>query len=1064
MTAVHPTTLGPYHIAEVLGEGAMGVVYKAVDPRIDRVVALKTLRLPLHVGTGDGGQRLRARFRQEAVAAGRLSHPGIVQLYEFDEHDGVAFIAMEFVEGPTLAQRMERGGRLDDAEIDELMLQLLDALQHAHEQRVWHRDIKPANLIVTRDGRLKVADFGIARVDGGGVTQAGKLVGTPIYIAPEQFTGGAIDHRVDLYAAGVVMYQLLAGQSPFKGTTQELIYQAVHQLPPLPGRLPGVRRAPHYDDIVSRALAKDPAQRWASARQFADALRRRGAQQETTLLDVAGDAALAPALDDDRLPADASTFIGRQTLVADALQRLGHERLVTLVGPGGTGKTRLALQVARLMQPGLADGARWVDLSDLPPGAPIDSRLAQALDLVEPPQGDATAAFVKSLAAREQLIVLDNCEQVLAPVAGFVDALLAAAPRMRVLATSRQALGATDESPLPVPAMWVESASATRERRVGCDAVQLFAARAQALRPSFRLDGEALDAVLQICRRLDGMPLAIELAAARIKVLTPAQIAARLDDAFRLLGSGSGERLPRQQTLRALFDWSHDLLAPRERLAFARLSVFRGDFDLEAAEAVLPDDQLPADEVLDALGELADRSLLVAVEQGEVMRYRLLQTVHLYARERLGDGPARQAPQRRHARHYLQRAQAAAAGLGTRAQAQSLAAFDADAAQCEQALDGSMDVGDVDTAVPLAAAMAGVWLAKGVVRQGMPRLERLLAETLPDSPVLAQLLLRASRIAIVVLHRRAQAREWCERGLALAQRLGDAGVESWFLRGLGGVAFHARDYASAQAWFGRAVDAARRGGDRLAEAMALDNLGAVELQSGRLDAACTLIEQALAGYRAVGSVVELAKCLHNLAVAEFNRGQGERAEGLLLESLAIQQAVGDVRSETMARAQLGINRSKRGDPAGAREALLGAAACARRLDDERLLASVQEHLAGALEGLGRHAEALAAVRESLALRRRSDNPEDLAESLHTFAEVLAARQPVLAARLLGHAAALLQRHGVSMSANEVADVEQIERAVRAGLDEAVYAQERDHGAAHDIEVLLALANAAPQRQ
>jgi len=1065
VSATHPTSLGKYRITEVLGEGAMGVVYKGIDPRIGRTVALKTIRSPLLAAASDDGATNRERFLREAVAAGRLSHPGIVQLYEFDEQDGLAYIAMEFVEGRTLAQRLAAKERCDEATIDELMVQLLAALQHAHEQGVWHRDIKPANLIVNGNGRLKIADFGIARVDGGGVTQAGKVIGTPVYIAPERYTGGTVDHRVDLYAAGVVLYQLLTGEPPFKGSTRELVFQAVNQLPTPPSQVPGAARSRHYDTIVACALAKDPARRYATARLFADALLAPSSQDTTTLLDVAAAAASPelPAPADDRLPADATSFIGRQALVGQALQLLAEARLLTLAGPGGTGKTRLALQVARLAQLRCSDGARWVDLAPVPPGQPVATRIAEALELPEPPSDrDATPALVRALASRELLVVLDNCEHVLAGAADFAAALLREAPRARVLATSRQAIGVADETVLPVPAMAVAADDADRAQRIACEAVQLFAARAQALRPGFRLDGEHLDAVLQICRRLDGIPLAIELAAARVKVLAPAQIAARLADAFRLLVAHPEGQLPRQQTLRALFDWSWDLLPERERTTFARLAVFRGDFDLEAAEAVLPDDTLPAEAVLDAMDELVDRSLVVASEQGSVMRYRLLQTVALYAGERLGNGEHRRALQQRHGGHYLQRAQGAAAQLGGNAQAEAFAVYTGVGPNLLAALDAATEAGDFGLAVPLAAAMAAYWLARGIARDGMPRIERLLAAGPPDSPLLAQVLQRGGRIALVLLHRRALAREWYGRGLAIARALGDAALESSFLRGLGGVAFHARDFAAAVPWFEQALLAARTAGDPLLEAMAEDNLGAVALSEGRYDAACEQMERALALYRTAGSVVEQAKCLHNLSVAEYHRGRAARAEELLHECLAIQQAVGDLRSETMARAQIGINRARRGEHAAAAEAFRDAVACARRTDDQRLLASTLEHLAGAQTHGGDPDAAMASARESLRLRRASENAEDLAEPLHTFAELLAERNPRLAARLLGHAAALLQRHGVVPSHNERGDIDTIERAVRAQLGDAAYEEAAAEGAQHHLEMLFTLAGGTRQ--
>ena len=268
----HPERLGKYQITEVLGEGAMGVVYKGFDPDIRRTVALKTIRAAFNQGTE--GVSAAARFRNEAQAAGRLMHPGIVAVYDFGQADDVAFIAMEFVEGHTLAHYLMNKVRFTDDDIPGVMTQILDALDHAHEAGVWHRDIKPANIIMAKNGKLKVADFGIARIEDAGLTQANVMIGTPTYMAPEQFTGAKMDRRVDIYACGVLLYLLLVGKPPFTGSQEQLMFKVVHENPLLPGQIEGVERPRFYDAILARALAKDPAQRFATAAAFKEALEK----------------------------------------------------------------------------------------------------------------------------------------------------------------------------------------------------------------------------------------------------------------------------------------------------------------------------------------------------------------------------------------------------------------------------------------------------------------------------------------------------------------------------------------------------------------------------------------------------------------------------------------------------------------------------------------------------------------------------------------------------------------------------------------------------------------------
>lgn len=273
-----PSKLGKYRVSGLIGEGAMGVVYRAFDPDIHREVAIKTLRQGLRV-EGVDGSSAHDRFRNEARAAGRLQHPGIVSVFEFGHERSAAvdYIAMEYVLGHPLSRYLVRPESpatvlLSEDDVLSLVHQLLEALGHAHAQGVWHRDIKPSNLLVTRHGRLKITDFGVARLSGTGMTRVGALVGTPMYMAPEQFQGRAIDQRVDLYAAGVVLYQLLCGQAPFSGTPESLMYRVVHEMPLPPSHWPGCGHLACWDAVLMRALAKSPAQRFLNAQEFRDAL------------------------------------------------------------------------------------------------------------------------------------------------------------------------------------------------------------------------------------------------------------------------------------------------------------------------------------------------------------------------------------------------------------------------------------------------------------------------------------------------------------------------------------------------------------------------------------------------------------------------------------------------------------------------------------------------------------------------------------------------------------------------------------------------------------------------
>ena len=261
-----PERLGKYSIVEVLGKGAMGVVYKAFDPHIRRTVALKVIRKELI--DDDQSATLIARFKNEAQAAGRLTHPAIVAVYEYGEDETVAYIAMEYVQGKGLREYFQRGTRFGLGDVVSIMTQLLEALEYAHEQGVIHRDIKPANIIIMSNGKLKVADFGIAHLDSSKLTHVGAIMGTPGYMAPEQYGSAAVDQRADLFAAGVVLYQLLTGAKPFTGTTETIAYKSCYEAHRNPSEVAPELASTRFDAVVGRALAKKPEERYRSAPQF----------------------------------------------------------------------------------------------------------------------------------------------------------------------------------------------------------------------------------------------------------------------------------------------------------------------------------------------------------------------------------------------------------------------------------------------------------------------------------------------------------------------------------------------------------------------------------------------------------------------------------------------------------------------------------------------------------------------------------------------------------------------------------------------------------------------------
>src|SRR4051812_21264153 len=402
------------------------------------------------------------------------------------------------------------------------------------------------------------------------------------------------------------------------------------------------------------------------------------------------------------LPADASSFVGRSRELTELESLLKRTRLLTLAGTGGVGKTRLALELARRVEASYESGAALVELAAISDARLVPDAVAAALDVRPLPEQQPVDAVIDFLARRTLLLVIDNCEHVLAATAAFADTLLRAAPQLTILTTSREPLGATGEVVFRVPSLDIPDPERPQppERLADYEAVSLFVERAAAASPGYVLDEENADDVARICLRLDGLPLALELAAARLGALTTSAIAARLDDRFRLLRSGSHAAPTRQQTLTATLQWSHDLLEPDERVLLRRVAIFSGGFDLEADEEVCAADGIDAPEIADVLARLVEKSLVAVEDLGRRRRYRLLETVRIYARERLDDAGEVAALADRHARWAL--------ALAERTDSPRL---DRESANLRVALD-TLLAEEPDTALRFCVALTPFWLRR----------------------------------------------------------------------------------------------------------------------------------------------------------------------------------------------------------------------------------------------------------------------------------------------------------------------------------------------------------------
>jgi predicted ATPase len=436
-----------------------------------------------------------------------------------------------------------------------------------------------------------------------------------------------------------------------------------------------------------------------------------------------------------------SSFVGREQESTAVKRLLAQTRLLTLTGPGGVGKTRLAFEVARDMGAGemFAGGAWFTGLAPLADAALVPQAIAAALGVREQAGRHILETIGDAMRHRRLLLVLDNCEHLVEACAQGADTLLRGCPGLTILATSREPLKIAGETAWPVPPLRVPARFETRnlDDLLACEAIQLFVQRAQSAAPAFALTDVNAGAVAEICTRLDGIPLAIELAAARVRLLAPDQIAARLADRFRLLTGGSRTALPRHQTIRALVDWSYELLPEQERTLFSRLGVFAGDWSLEAAEAVVGGDGIEPSAVMDLVGNLVDKSLVVAQPtapgNGQV-RYRLLETLREYALERLSTESNVAPTVRRHAHYFLELAEGADNRYWAGDEARALSSIESDHDNFRAAMRHFVASGEGECAARLAGGLSMFWFIRGYCSEGRTWLREVLAQVAPDGP------------------------------------------------------------------------------------------------------------------------------------------------------------------------------------------------------------------------------------------------------------------------------------------------------------------------------------------
>jgi predicted ATPase/DNA-binding CsgD family transcriptional regulator len=1074
--------LGNYRLMQLLGWGNFSEVYLGEHIHLHTQAAIKVLYGQLASHDAEG-------FLTEARTLAHLRHPHIIQVLDFGVEGATPFLVMDYAPNGNLRQRHPTGTLIPLDTIISYVTQVAEALQYAHQEKLIHRDIKPENMLLGRKNEVLLSDFGIAIMIQSSRSQHPQdTAGTIAYMAPEQLRGKP-SPASDQYALGIVVYEWLCGDRPFHGTFAELHSQHLSVAPPpLHERVPAIPAA--VEHVVLKALAKDPKERFASVHAFARALEEavKTESSNRTLFVFASDSPEKHSAEAEQrsdqlnvrfynLPAQLTPLIGRKQEVAVvcALLRRPEVRLVTLVGTGGVGKTRLGLQVGTDLLDEFADGVCFVPLAPLSDPDLVVPTIAQALGIQEAgerPLLDLLQAYVQD---KRLLLLLDNFEQITAAAPGLSE-LLSGCPQLKMLVTSRAVLHIRGEHEFPV--LPLELPDLTHlpgsEALSQYASVALFLQCAQTARLDFRVNPASTHTIAEICVRLDGLPLAIELAAARIKLLPLQALLTRLGHRLQVLTSGAQDAPVRQQTLRNTLAWSYDLLDVEEQQFFRRLSIFVGRFTLADAEGLSTALGDTSAEVLEGVASLMDKSLLRQVEQeGEEPRLLMLATIREYGLEVLASGGEMESTQRAYAHYYLRLSEDAEVEIGGPHQAVWLESLEREHDNLRAALQwfleqaekegATQDERSMETALRLGGALRDFWRIHGHISEGRNFLERALAASEGiEASVQAKALIAAANLAFIQSDYD-HTEMLCQQSLALYRELEDQSGIAFSVYLLGFVAWTRGNIAKARSLLAESLALAKAVDDEQRAAWSVFVQGLLESSQGEYARAHILFEESLAIHRRLQNKRGIAHALSQLAlVLIVSQSDQARVPFLLEECLVVSREIGFKEGIAASFWLSGLVALGQGD-------LVTAHSLAEK---SVVLYKEMGHRHGTSESLSAFGKVLAAEADYTAARIQYEESLEIigglgekwiiATCLLGLGEVVAAqRQLAWAAQLWGAADALRDALGVPIPPFELADYERSLSAVRVHLGERAFAAAWSQGRSMTPEQALAAKGEKP---
>jgi len=954
--------VGHYEILGTLGRGGGGIVYEARDTRLDRIVALKVVPERPASSPEEPASSPRSASHaaeREARTLAALNHPAIATIHAREEVDGVSFLVQERIEGRSLREALADVRR---AEVGVRVARDVAAAVHAaHAVGVVHRDLKPENVMLTPDGAAKVLDFGIAVLLH--EDEVADRVGTPGYMSPEHLLGAPTRPAQDVWSLGCLLVEMASGRPAVPGDT---VLERTRLT--LSGELDTAGFPSSWPDEIRRlalaCLAAEPSERPPMTEVTATLDRVHDALARTT----GGDEEAS------NLPPDPDPFVGRRGPLAEAATALDDHALVTITGMGGSGKTRLATTAARRWLE-RSSGRVWlVAMTAVTDAAVVPDTVARTLELPEAGGADPIEGIRRALVREDPvLLLLDGCEHQLAAVRALVTAIAGAAPGLRVLATSREPIGVGGERVLSLPLLDVPGPDVVAPAALAAnESVQLFVDRARRVSPGLTLSDHNAAVIADLCRRMEGIPLAIELAAARMAVLSPEEILARLDARLDVL-SREGGTDPRHRSLRAALDASFELLDPDDRTLLTGLTVFVGGFSLDAVTAVCGPDT-PDPPILDAMTRLVARSWVVRrdLPRGP-SRYDLLDVVRDYATERLRtDEPGRPAVlHERHLTHFGALVARAKHDRHGPAGTDAVHEVRPEVENVRAALDRH-GTDPSPEAIRLAADMGTFWYALGHWPEGQARSERILAAAPSDAEPA-----RIAELEEWIGHfslgrgRLEQSRASFERALSRRRALGRGVDIGLCLRYLGNVHEHLEEHDRARAYLEESI-AVLEPLDMPAElAGSLAGIADIAFRMKDLAAARHYYERALTETRKARFVDGEATVLGNLGGVAYLEGDLETALDHYTEARDLHEEVGYRRGHAAMTVNIGATLNRAGRPEEARVHAVEALAALREMDNILYAVEGLALFAAIESALGRKEDAAVALGTVESLREEA---------------------------------------------------------------------------------------------